>query len=139
MKFTVATFVALVAAATAMPSYEQAPKISQASLKKIEETENKCGDANVNCCISVPKDTNAQKYDGLAGLISDVLSPDSNAYCAQASNPGVIPLDLLPDLLGGNKGHLCDNTDVTYVCCAGGECHLPEEKKDGKEAFWSRV
>lgn len=104
MKFTVATFVALVAAATAMPSYEQAPKISQTSLKKIEETQGKCGDANVTCCVAAPKNSKSQKFDGLAGLISGVLSPEDDAYCAQATEQGNLPLDLdLISLLSGDN------------------------------------
>lgn len=102
MKFTVATFVTLVAAAAAMPSSEKAPQISQKSLKKIEETQGKCGDAVVNCCIDVPKDSHAPKYDGLGGIISGLLNADSDAYCSPSSTQGLLSLGL-QNLLGGNS------------------------------------
>ncbi len=103
MKFTVATFVALVAAAAAMPSSEQAPKISQKSLKKIEETQGKCGDANVNCCVKAEETEETQEYDGLAGILKNLLAPDTDAFCTQASSQGTLALNLLPNLIGGNS------------------------------------
>ncbi|BCS23145.1 uncharacterized protein APUU_31370S [Aspergillus puulaauensis] len=134
MKFTVATFVTLVAAAAAMPSSEKAPQISQKSLKKIDETKNKCGDATVNCCVNVPKDTEAPKYDGLSGLLHDLLAPDTDAYCQASSNQGLLGLGL-QGLLGGNKDHICDTKGVTYVCCNGGECNIPTDDKEKEDDY----
>lgn len=122
MKFTVSTFVTLVAAAAAAPSArEAATAVSQSNQKKLAEYETECPTVNINCCVPVntenanPMGGGDQTYaaglvggllDGLTELVSNAAGGEKplpgKQYCSPSTSGSTLTKDLLAALGGYN-------------------------------------
>ncbi|KAL4752901.1 hypothetical protein BDW72DRAFT_191665 [Aspergillus terricola var. indicus] len=133
MQFVLATFLTLVAATAARPGRED-PKnvVTQHSVKNLSELQNKCGDMTINCCVNIPEDDHSKKFQGLGGLLDELLAGDVRQYCSPAHSSGVIPIDLA-NLLGTQEDHICDIPNVTYACCTDGKCDNIGPLNEGNE------
>ncbi|KAJ0421263.1 hypothetical protein BJY00DRAFT_312176 [Aspergillus carlsbadensis] len=132
MRFTIATFVTLVAAVAAMPQKTQNNVKQQSTKQDLDVLQNKCGDLIVNCCIIHNKDDHSEK--GL-NLLNNALglNPPNNAYCSPYASQGVIPINL-GQLLGLDPNErVCDVPNVTYACCTESECHEIGDNEDDKK------
>lgn len=105
MKFTLATFVTLVAAGAAAPSPQaEGPSISQEGKNKLDQYSHQCGDIkNINCCITVKDTEKKNQLLGIPGWLGATLnsqSDDNDDICRSATNGDTGVFDYLPALLG---------------------------------------